>query len=67
MLNFVTILVVTFKHEKQARMIFTYIKTTLDAEKEKMEHILLQQDAERNLSTEKAKHELEILAMRSVD
>ena len=67
MLNFVTILVVTFKHEKQARMISTYIKTTLDAVKEKMEHILLQQDAERNLSTEKAKHELEILAMRSVD
>ena len=58
MLNCVTIFVVIFKHEKQARMMFTHIKTTLAAEKEKMEHILLQQDAERNLSTEKAKHEL---------
>ena len=65
MLNFVTILVVIFKHEKQARMMFTHIKTTLAAEKEKMEHILLQQDAERNLSTEKAKHELEILAIKA--
>ena len=65
MLNFVTILVVSFKHEKQARMMFTYIKTTLAAEKEKMEHILLQQSAERNLSTEKTKHELEILAIKA--
>ena len=65
MLNFLTILVVTFKHEKQARMMFTYVKTTLAAEKEKMEHILLQQGAERNLSTEKAKHELEILAIKA--
>ena len=65
MLNFLTILVATFKHEKQARMMFTHIKTTLAAEKEKMEHILLQQGAERNLSTEKAKHELEILAIKA--
>ena len=65
MLNFFTILVVIFKHEKQARMMFTHIKTTLAAEKEKMEHILLQQGAERNLSTEKAKHELEILAIKA--
>ena len=65
MLNFVTIFVVIFKYEKQARMMFTHIKTTLAAEKEKIEHILLQQSAERNLSTEKAKHELEILAIRA--
>ena len=65
MLNFVTILVVIFKHEKQARMMFRHIKTTIAAEKEKMEHILLQQSAERNLSTEKAKHELEILALKA--
>ena len=65
MLNFLTILAVTFKHEKQARTMFIHIKTTLAAEKEKMEHILLQQDAERNLSTEKAKHELEILALKA--
>ena len=64
-LNSLVILVITYKQEKQARTMFIYIKTTLAAEKEKMEHILLQQSAERNLSAEKAKHEQAILSIEA--
>ena len=60
-----SVFVLMYRYEKLGRIKFLNSKSTAAAEVEKREYILLQQDAEHNLQSEKIKHEAEISNLQS--
>jgi signal transduction histidine kinase len=59
------ILAIAYRYEKLARLTFAHNRKTTAVEKEKRKYMLLQQQAEHQLLSEKNKHELEILSLKA--
>ena len=67
LVSILNVLALIYKYEKHARVTFAHHKQSSAAKKDRLRHILLQQQAEHQLEVEKSKHELEIIFIKMED